>query len=304
MSAILVENDLALNVSGAQGSSKGTVTDDPLVDGSISAAGHGFANTLDGNGGSTWKIGSSAQAVSDVLLSASKVVNGFAVYGHNLNPLQGIKVEYTTGTTAGSGYSDFTDAGSVYTAYYYPDRKGRAFGAYIDGNIAVRRIRITTVGWTSESYISVFSMGMFLLDGFNLSAPFTPPLFASQESTMKRNNKGNPTLTDTRKVPTKLNLNIATMEFDDVINSLTDHDCYMNGDAVYNPPFAEYIGYHVAKYPFFVMYDTGLSTDTDATVLEKRNRVYYCTVDRNLKQPAYSSPTTLKWRIPCMGYIE
>ena len=303
MSAILVENDLALNVAGAQGS-KGTVTDDPLVDGSVSAAGHGFANVIDGNGGSTWKIGSSAQAVSDVLFSSPKPLNGFAVYGHNLQPNQGIKIEYTTSTTAGAGYSDFTDTGTVYTASYYPDRLGRAFGAYIDQNILVRRIRISTINWTSESYISIMSMGMFLLDGFNLSAPFTPPLFAAHESTMKRNNKGNPTLTDTRKVPTKLSLNISTMEFDDVTAALTYHDCYMNGYSVSNPPFAEYIGYHVAKYPFFVMYDTGLSTDTDAVILAKRNRVYYCSIDKNLKQPAYNTPTTLNWKIPCMGYME
>ena len=66
----------------------------------------------------------------------------------------------------------------------------------------------------------------------------------------------------------------------------------------------EYLGYYMPRFPFFVMYTQGVSGESDSLIAEDRNRLYYCTIDRSLRQPSYSSPTLLNWNINAIGYIE
>jgi hypothetical protein len=269
------------------------------------ATGHGFENCIDENAGSTFKIANSTQAVILITFPTGLAMNGFAIYGHNLTKDQGITIHYDDDDIQ-STTLDFEDAGSIYTNTYKPaDNLYKPFGAmWTDSNKSVGQLKITTVGWTTESYISIMSAGMWVTSGINVSAPFTPPNFTPYETTIKRNNKGNPLLSDTRKVPQKLNIKLNNFEESD-LEDTTDaaFNTRINGE---QKAFSmiEYLGYYMPRFPFFVMYTQGVSGESDSLIAEDRNRLYYCTIDRSLRQPSYSSPTLLNWNINAIGYIE
>lgn len=268
------------------------------------ATGHGFENCIDENAGTTFKIANSTQVRVKILLPIAATMNGFCIYGHNLKRNQGVAIKYSAGT--GATTAEFEDAGEIYTHEYKPaDNLYKPFGAmWTDGDYSVRYLTIETIGWTTESYISIMSAGMWVTSGINISAPFTPPSFTPYETTIKRNNKGNPLLSDTRKVPQKLNIKLNNLEESD-LESKFDVAFYtrINGQQkAYS--MIEYLGYYMPRYPFFVMYTQGVSGESDSLIAEDRNRLYYCTIDKSLRQPSYSSPTLLNWNINAIGYIE
>jgi len=274
--------------------------------GGAAAAGHGFENCIDENAGTSFKIANSTQvSVTLIFPPIPLAMNGFAIYGHNLTKDQGIEIHYSD-DISGDVDTDFEDAGSIYTNTYKPaDNLYKPFGAmWTDSNKQVRRLKITTVGWTTESYISIMSAGMWVTSGINVSAPFTPPSFTPYEATIKRNNNGNPLLSDTRKVPQKLNIKLNNFEESD-LEDTTDvaFNTSINGD---QKAFSmiEYLGHFMPRFPFFVMYTQGVVGESDALIAEDRNRLYYCTIDKSLRQPSYSSPTLLNWNINAIGYIE
>jgi len=268
------------------------------------AAGHGFENCIDENAGTTFKIANSTQVRVKILFPSSLGMNGFAIYAHNLTRDQGVAIKYSTNTNNTTG--DFEDDGSVYTHEYKPtDNLYRPFGAmWTDNNFSVRYLTIETIGWTTESYISIMSAGQWVTSHIDVTAPFTPPSFAPYENTIKRNNKGNPLLNDVRKVPQKLNIKLNNFSEDDLEDTTdTAFNTRINGEQK-AWPMIEYLGYFLSRYPFFVMYTQGVSGETDAQIKADRNKIYYCTIDKSLKQPSYASPTLLNWSINAIGYIE
>lgn len=298
--ALLVENELHHGYwrkkSGAT-----TIT----YQAGAAAAGHGFENCIDENAGSTFKIANSTQVVVTITFAFPVTMNGFAIYGHNLTQDQGVNIIYDS-NTVDDPTGAFEDTGSIYTSTYKPSSSSyKPFGAmWTDGTKNVRRLQITTVNWTTESYISIMSAGMWVTSHIEVTAPFTPPSFQPYENTIKRNNKGNPLLNDARKVPQKLNIKLNNFSEDD-LEDTTDNAFFttINGEQK-AWPMIEYLGNFLSRYPFFVMYTQGVSGETDAQIAADRNRLYYCTIDKSLKQPSYSSPTLLNWNINAIGYIE
>ena len=298
--ALLVENELHHTYWRKKGGAT-TIT----YQAGTAAAGHGFENCIDENAGTTFKIANSTQVRVKILFPNTLTMNGFAIYAHNLTFDQGVAIKYSTNDNSTTG--DFEDDGSVYTHEYKPaDNLYRPFGAmWTDpSSFSVRYLTIETIGWTTESYISIMSAGQWVTSHIDVTAPFIPPSFAPYENTIKRNNKGNPLLNDVRKVPQKLNIKLNNFSEDDLEDTTdTAFTTRINGEQK-AWPMIEYLGYYLSRYPFFVMYTQGVSGETDAQIAEDRNRLYYCTIDKSLKQPRYSSPTLLKWNINAIGYIE
>lgn len=298
--ALLVENELHHEYWRKK---NGTTT--IVYQAGAPATGHGFENCIDENAGTTFKIANSTQTVILITFPTILNMNGFCIYGHNLTKDQGITIDYDNDIILNTT-TDFEDAGSIYTNTYKPaDNLYKPFGAmWTDSNKEVRQLKITTVGWTTESYISIMSAGMWVTSGINVSAPFTPPSFTPYETTIKRNNKGNPLLSDTRKVPQKLNIKLKNFEESD-LEDTTDvaFTTKIKGE---QKAFSmiDYLGHFMPRFPFFVMYTQGVGGESDALIAEDRNRLYYCTIDKSLRQPSYSSPTLLNWNINAIGYIE
>jgi len=264
------------------------------------ADGHGFLNSFDDNAATSLKISGSTQLVVEVVFGESVTMNGFAIYGHNFNSNQGIKIEYDTATDG--TYLDFEDDGGLYDGTYLAgDKFYRAYGAYIDKDQPLRRLKITTVGWDVNTFMSNFAIGRWV-DGIDISAPFTPPLYEPQMAEIKRNNKGNPLLTDTRKMPQKFSINLATLTEADLVSPVGFTDT-INGHSA-NYGFSEYFGYYLPRFPFYLMYDDGSAASTDAEKASRRNRIWYAVLDKQSRQPSYNTPTTLNWRIPVVGYIS
>lgn len=297
--AMLVENELHHTYWRKKG---GATT--IIYQAGAAAAGHGFENCIDENGGTTFKIANSTQVRVRITFPANLSMNGFAIYGHNLNFNQGIKIR--SSSDLGGTTGEFEDAGGVYTHEYKPaDNLYKPFGAmWTDNNFSVRYLTIETIGWTTESYISIMSAGQWVTSHIDVTAPFTPPSFAPYENSIKRNNKGNPLLNDVRKVPQKLNIKLNNFSEDDLEDTTdTAFNTSINGEQK-TWPMIEYLGYFVSRYPFFVMYTQGVTGETDFQIKADRNKIYYCTIDKSLKQPSYASPTLLNWNINAIGYIE
>tara|TARA_B110000503_G_scaffold76762_1_gene118415 strand:+ start:8146 stop:9072 length:927 start_codon:yes stop_codon:yes gene_type:complete len=305
--ALLVENEL----HHTYWRKKGGATTIIYQSGTAAAAGHGFENCIDENAGTTFKIANSTQVRVKITFPIAVAMNGFAIYAHNLTKDQGVAIYYSpddSGTTLHfEDGVEFEAGGDIYTHEYKPaDNLYRPFGAMwtLPNSFSVKYLVIETIGWTTQSYISIMSAGQWVTSHIDVTAPFTPPSFATYENTIKRNNRGNPLLNDVRKVPQKLNIKLNNFSEDDLEDTTdTAFTTRINGE-LKAWPMIEYLGYYLSRYPFFVMYTQGVSGETDAQIKADRNRLYYCTIDKSLKQPSYSSPTLLKWNINAIGYIE
>ncbi len=298
MAALLLDNMLHRAYWGK--SNRATIT----VTAGSEAEGHPFVNMLDHNAGTSFKIGSGAQATitMQLAITGSESTNGFAVYGHNLTPSQGFTIEYDN-EVAGTDFSGY-NADPYTSNVYLPDETGKAFGVLFDSTLTTKYLKISTLNWTTDSYVSILSLGRWLQQGIELTAPFTPPFSAVSENMIKRNNNGNPLLNSVRSAPTKLSLNLAPFEYDDINATLSGYGTTINGSSELTPKLAQYVSYFCSRFPFFVMHDVGVSGDDNATLIDKREEVYFATIDRTMSQPKYNTPTTLNWRIPAIGYVK
>lgn len=296
MGAILAENEL--HHAYWRSVSKPTIT---TVSGG-EKEGFEFVNMFDNNAHTSFKNNSSTQSVIKVDLGTTKSFNGFAIYGHNLTTSQAIKLEYSLND---SSYSTFTDS-AVYPANGQispSNNNGEAFCVYLKGTPKVGRYwKITTVGWDPDTFITTLALGSFV-DHINISAPYTMPSFTPQMVATKRNNLGNLLSSDVTKIPQKLNINLNTLQESDLDATQSGiTNTTINGrSATYS--FVDYLGYYLSRFPFFVLHDDG----GDGTNTEKRidrDKIYFCTIDKSLRQPKWNNPTTLSWNIRAIGYIS
>tara|TARA_R110000764_G_scaffold35177_7_gene78555 strand:+ start:2575 stop:3510 length:936 start_codon:yes stop_codon:yes gene_type:complete len=279
--------------------------------------GYEFINCLDNSSGTSFKVSGGTQAVIEITFPTTTKLNGLGVYGHNLALNQSLKIEYS-GSTTGS-YSLFKDTDEYngrlvqHSHIYGPSRQGVAYGQFLSGSMAsvdVKRLKITTINWTSDSYIQNFSMGMWITEGVDIQAPFTPAYFQTVESSMKRNNKANPLITDLRKIPQKLKINFNQFSNDDLQTSQGDvTKATIKGD-YRNHPLVYFMGYFMSREPFFLMAEVGQAPTASFTIEDRndindeRAKLYYCTTDKVLKQPRYTDGVTLTWQVGAAGYIE
>ena len=258
------------------------------------ATGFEIVNMFDNNAHTSFMNATATQTVILIDMLANRRFNGFAVYGHNLTTGMGLKLEYSTDN---SSYNTFTDS-AVYSGdgIIHPAiNNGEAFCCYLKGtSVNARYLKITTSGFTTATFVSNFALGNFV-DNVNISAPYIMPSFATHEVSIKRNNKGNFLSSDTRKVPQKLNIKLNTLQesdLDAVQTNITD-----------GLSFIDYLGFYLTRFPFFVLLDDGgLGTNTEK--LADRNKIYFATIDKSLRQPTFSTPTTLSWSINAIGYIS
>ena len=265
-------------------------------------SGFEFVNMFDNNAHTSYMLATNQQGVTiiDFGLGVAKTFNGFAIHGHNLTPSQGIKLEYSV--SDGTTFVAFTDS-AIYPAdaEIKPDTSlGHNFGVYRKegSNIAARYLKITTIGWTTDSFISNLFIGLWQ-DGINVSTPYTPPNFALREFSVKRNNEGNFMSSETRKIPQKLRINLNTLNESDLEVTAVS----TNSDTQFGTQntLINYLGHFVTQFPFFIMHDTG--SGTNAEIKAKRNEIYFCTADKSVQQPSFKTPTTLNWSINAIGYI-
>lgn len=296
MGAILAENKL--HHAYWRSASKPSIT---TVSGG-EKSGFEFVNMFDNNAHTSFKNNTNTQSVIKFDFGSNVKLNGYAVYGHNLTTSQSIKLEHSTDD---SSYNNFTDS-AVYPAngeIAPANNNAEAFSVYLKGTtVTARYIKVTTIGWTTDTFLSTLALGNFV-DNVNVSAPYTMPSFTPQEVSIKRNNQGNLLSSDTRKIPQKLNIQLVPLEESDLDATQTDiTTATINGlNATYS--FIDYLGHFVSRFPFFVLHDDG----GDGTNTEKktdRNKLYFCTIDKSLKQPAFATPTTLNWSINAIGYIS
>lgn len=269
-----------------------------------SAEGYPFVNCIDDGGATTFRVDpEKGKAFITITFPIATTMNGFAIYGHNLQRNQGIKILYDTDTD-GSIDTDFK--GTPYTSNTYKpaDNLYSPFGAVFDSSVTVRRLTIETEGWSEHSYISILSMGHWLTDHVEISAPFVPPSFTPYKASIKRNNNANYLASDVKKIPQKIKINLQHFSETDLYTT-SDSAQYTRINALTKTwPFIDYAGYFLSRYPFFFMYNKGIAGDSSANKISDQQKLYFCTIDGGLKQPSYSTPTLLNWSINAIGYIE
>ena len=295
MGAILAENKI--HHLYWRSTSKPTIT---TGTGTV-ATGFEFENLFDNNAHTSFMNATGTQTVTVIDFGADNFTfNGFAVYGHNLTTTQGIKVEHSDDNAS---YTNFTDS-AVYpaNAEHLPvNNNGEAFCVYLKGAAVTKSyIRITTVNWTTSTFLSNLAVGEFV-EGIDISAPYSPPNFTLQEVAMKRNNEGNFLSSDTRKIPQKLNIRLTALQESD-LSAASGVTTSINGLSA-NHSFIDYFGFFLSRFPFFVIHDDG-GSGTNSEKFTDRNQVYFCTIDKSLKQPQFNTSTTLNWSINAIGYLS
>ena len=68
--------------------------------------------------------------------------------------------------------------------------------------------------------------------------------------------------------------------------------------------FIDYMGYFLPRHPFFLMWHEGISTESATLQITDQQKMYFCTMDRQLSQPQFTTPTLINWSIRALGYIE
>jgi len=301
MSAILAENKLHSYIWRRVGSERATITADKTEQ-----VGFGFKNCCDNSGGTKWMLPSDGQQQEiTIVFPAVQFTNGFAIYGHNLGATQGISIQ--TSQTELSTLFNFLDSEEdVYSGSYFPTEKGKAFAAYFPNALDITefiRLRITTLNWDQNSYISFMSFGMWVDDKIDIAAPFTPPYQRRYENELSRNSNGHPLMNVTRQAATKMTINLVDYEELGLTTQLgTNYASRINGADNGNPTFIDYMQYHLGINPFFLMYDVGAdSTETSLQIQTRRSRVFLCHADKSIGQPRYNRPTALEWRLPVVA---
>ena len=299
--AILVDNILKDNYDARPRVMTVTEVDSggSAVSSSNVQEGYGFANLFDNMGHTSFKIGAGGgQVIHQIDFGATVKANGFALYGHNFTSSKGLKIEVSTDNVT---YSPFiADAPNVSDGIFTaPNGRGFAFGA--KGSLdSFRYLRIHTVGFDGSEHLSVLRIGLWLDEGLDISAPFIPPYFTPHEFTTKRNNKGNLIGGQIRKMPTKLSIKINALSESDLESTTAEA---VSNDAE-GRNFIQYASDRMAREPFFLMWKQRDTSDTAAVQAADEGEMYYCTVDRSLKQPAFSSGTILNWSFRLIGYTE
>ena len=255
----------------------------------------GILNLFDENVGTCFKIDVKQGQASTTIAwkhGGDAHLNGFGIYGHNLRWNQGIKVEitHTLNPDSDPDWNTFTDTG----IHYPPDNLRKPF-AVKGGQYRTEMVRITTVNWDADSYISIMSMGLWLSEDVNLAAPFVPPTFQPIESIVKRNNQGRNLPSVIKKVPQKLKINLINFTEEKMVN--TDYT------RKYGWGFARSLMFSISYLPFFFMYNDNEQFGTTEQN-SGQDRVWYCSIDGVIKQPRYKSPTLIDWKIDAIGYLE
>lgn len=302
MGAVLAENKL--HHAYWRVASKPTITTQQGGE----ASGFEFVNMFDNNAHTTFMNASATQSYICFSFPASVKVNGFAVYGHNLTTSQGIDIQFSNASSlpaVDGTWTSFEDSGSLYDGSYLPaNNNGECFGAYFKGEqITLKHLRIQTTSWTTSTFMSNFALGNFV-DNFDISPSYTMPSFQTHELTAKRNNQGNFLSSDTRKTPQKLTMRLTNLQESDLDSTQTDITlASINGlSATYS--FIDYLGFFMSRFPFFVMHDDGTGESTDSAKISDRNKMYFCTIDKSLKQPQFTTPTTMNWSVSAIGYMS
>ena len=266
---------------------------------------YSFGNALDDIAATKFRTKTAGNQVKAIITFANPVtLNGFAVYGHNLSRSQGITIKYDT-DTSGDVTSSFASAPHVSSLYGPTDNLYTPFGATFTSPIAnIKRLQITTTNWNTNNFISILSAGMWLKSNIDISTPFIPPSFTTYESAIKKNNKGDPFTSDVTKVPQKIQINLQQFSEDDLYAQTDPAQLTSINGLNATHGFVDYLGYFMSQYPFFFMYNKGAATDSTAQQIADQQKLYFCTIDRGLKQPSYSSPTLLNWKISAIGYMR
>ena len=266
---------------------------------------YSFGNALDDIAATKFRTKTAGNQVRAIITFQNPVtLNGFAVYGHNLTRSQGITIKYDT-DTSGDVTSSFASAPHVSSLYGPTDNLYTPFGATFTSPIAnIKRLQITTHNWNTNNFISILSAGMWLKSNIDISTPFIPPSFTTYESAIKKNNKGDPFTSDVTKVPQKIQINLQQFSEDDLYAQTDPAQLTSINGLNSTHGFVDYLGYFMSQYPFFFMYNKGAATDSTAQQRADQQKLYFCTIDRGLQQPKYSSPTLLNWKISAIGYMR
>ena len=145
---------------------------------------HPFENCFDGSSGTTWRLNSNGSQ-QKYTFTVTGPINGIAIYGHNLNSSQGLRI---IDTSASSNYFQTSPNYKTDGSICPKDSTGRAFCAFdwssgniTDGTTTTRAISIETINWSVDTFVEVVQLGTFLQSGVDLLAPFNLPLFQTEK---------------------------------------------------------------------------------------------------------------------------
>lgn len=242
-----------------------------------------FTKSFDGNPSTGFKSSTSTQPVVIINFPSVQRINALGIYA----PDSSFSVSMATNdtSTTDASHANWTNmvfdksgnnTGTLLTVTVASNTTSAAMGISNTTKTDTRAVKLTFTNLSStDDVVNHIQIGE--VDEINIKTPYKPNLFKNFDITQKRNNKGNPLISDRLPVPTKLSLNTIPMNQSDMQQLVLNTYQGLQGK-----------GFMVC-------------TSYDLTV-ENNTAAYYCVLDGNLAQPTFTSPTKMSWNIRALGY--
>ena len=257
---------------------------------------HPFENCFDGSSGTTWRLNSNGSQ-QKYTFTVTGPINGIAIYGHNLNSSQGLRI---IDTSASSNYFQTSPNYKTDGSICPKDSTGRAFCAFdwssgniTDGTTTTRAISIETINWSVDTFVEVVQLGTFLQSGVDLLAPFNLPLFQTEKRVYKTNENGSQLPSTYIKTPQKQTLRLKNMDYQEHTDTSQS-----------NQDFVKQIANNIKSKPFFVLWKVPRSGEGAVSRIEDQNNIIYANVNGTLPNPVLDANNLINFKIPIIGFTE
>jgi len=243
-----------------------------------------FSRSYDGNPSTAYKSGSNTAPIIIINFSSVQTIDSLGMFVSSDSAftvaLQTNDTVTTSSTHANWTAVDFNKTGNnsaSTTTLTVDNTTNRAvMGVSNTKTTNTRSVKLTFSNFSGTTDV-VNHIQIGEAKEINITTPYTPALFRNFDTTSKRNNKGNPLISDRVPIPKKLQLKTGLMTQTDMATLVNSTYAGLQGK-----------GFMVC-------------TSYDLTV-ESLTKAYYCVTDGVLAQPSFVEPTKLIWTIKALGY--
>ena len=242
-----------------------------------------FTKSFDGNPSTGFKSSTSTQPVVIINFPSVQRINALGIYAPDSSFSVSMQTNDTSTTDA--SHANWTNmvfdksgsnTGTLTTVSVANNTTSAAMGISNTTKTDTRAVKLTFTNLSStDDVVNHIQIGE--VREINITSPYNPNTFKNFELTQKRNNNGNPLISDRLPVATKVTLKTGLMTQSDMSQLVLN----------------TYQGLQSGGFMVCTSYDLTVESNTAA---------YYCIVDKKLDQPKFIDSTNMTWTIKALGY--
>ena len=243
-----------------------------------------FTKAFDGNPSTGFKSSTSTNPVVIINFASVQTIDALGIYAPSDSSFS-VALETNDTTTTDASHANWTavtfnksgsNTGTLTTVTVSNNTTSAAMGVSNTKTTDTRAVKLTFTNLSpTDDVVNHIQIGEAKL--INIMSPYNPNTFKNFEFVQKRNNKGNPLISDRLPIPTKLTLKTSVMNQADMKTLAS----------------STYQGLQSGGFMVCTSYDLTVEDNTAA---------YYCIVDKKLDQPKFVDIQSMTWTIKALGY--